>query len=1020
MQIICSMIFLLVMMVMKVSGFSDFEALLELKKGFQGDPSRKVLTSWDAKALSSDRCPLNWYGVTCSSGGVTSIDLNGLGLLGSFSFPVIVGLRMLQNLSIANNQFSGTLSNIGSLTSLKYLDVSGNLFHGALPSGIENLRNLEFVNLSGNNNLGGVIPSGFGSLAKLKYLDLQGNSFSGEVMSLFSQLISVEYVDISRNNFSGSLDLGLAKSSFVSSIRHLNVSGNSLVGELFAHDGIPFFDSLEVFDASSNQLSGSVPVFSFVVSLKILRLQDNQLSASLPPGLLQESSTILTDLDLSLNQLEGPIGSITSSTLEKLNLSSNRLSGSLPLKVGHCAIIDLSNNKISGELSRIQNWGDSVEIIRLSSNSLTGTLPGQTSQFLRLTSLKAANNSLQGVLPFILGTYPELKEIDLSHNQLSGVIPSNLFISAKLTELNLSNNNFSGSLPLQDASTVGNLSLTNIGLSHNSLGGVLSEELTRFHNLISLDLSYNNFEGNIPDGLPDSLKMFTVSANNLSGNVPENLRRFPDSAFHPGNALLNVPISLPKDKTDITLRKHGYHMKTSVKAALIIGLVVGTALLALVCVMFHFMLRKQHDEEKSDVTGEKSIVPKTEPSSSNVIAAKNSVQENESSSSTTSTPSIKAKLPVSSSRFSQYSDSDNSSPFLKEPNEELHSESRKDEILSSQVSSSTPSLPKIQKSPDNPTSRQTSMRLDGNLYIFDSSLKLTAEELSRAPAEAIGRSCHGTLYRAVLNSDSVLAVKWLREGTAKGKKEFAREIKKLGNINHPNLVSLQAYYWGPKEHEKLIISRYMDAPCLAFYLQEAGQLNLPPLLLENRLKITLDIASCLSYLHNGEAIPHGNLKSTNVLLKPPELTAHLTDYSLHRLITPEATSEQVLNAAALGYCPPEFASSSKPYPSLKSDVYAFGVILLELLTGKVSGDIVCSDPGVVELTEWVLLLVGQNRATECFDPSIVGSQGSRNPFGVLTDVLQVALSCISPAPERPDMKLVSQELSRIVLKRTAI
>ncbi|CAD5319630.1 unnamed protein product [Arabidopsis thaliana] len=928
MQIICSMIFLLVMMVMKVSGFSDFEALLELKKGFQGDPSRKVLTSWDAKALSSDRCPLNWYGVTCSSGGVTSIDLNGLGLLGSFSFPVIVGLRMLQNLSIANNQFSGTLSNIGSFKCLKYLDVSGNLFRGSLPSGIENLRNLEFVNLSGNNNLGGVIPSGFGSLAKLKYLDLQGNSFSGEVMSLFSQLISVEYVDISRNSFSGSLDLGLAKSSFVSSIRHLNVSGNSLVGELFAHDGIPFFDSLEVFDASSNQLSGSVPVFSFVVSLKILRLQDNQLSASLPPGLLQESSTILTDLDLSLNQLEGPIGSITSSTLEKLNLSSNRLSGSLPLKVGHCAIIDLSNNKISGELSRIQNWGDSVEIIRLSSNSLTGTLPGQTSQFLRLTSLEAANNSLQGVLPFILGTYPELKEIDLSHNQLSGVIPSNLFISAKLTELNLSNNNFSGSLPLQDASTVGNLSLTNIRLSHNSLGGVLSEELTRFHNLISLDLSYNNFEGNIPDGLPDSLKMFTVSANNLSGNVPENLRRFPDSAFHPGNALLNVPISLPKDKTDITLRKHGYHMKSSVKAALIIGLVVGTALLALVCVMFHFMLRKQHDEEKSDVTGEKSIVQKTEPSSSNMIAAKNSVQENESSSSTTSTPSIKAKLPVSSSRFSQYSDSENSSPFLKEPNEELHSESRKDEILSSQVSSSTPSLPKIQNSPDNPTSRQTSMRLDGNLY--------------------------------------------------------------------------------------------MDAPCLAFYLQEAGQLNLPPLLLENRLKITLDIASCLSYLHNGEAIPHGNLKSTNVLLKPPELTAHLTDYSLHRLITPEATSEQVLNAAALGYCPPEFASSSKPYPSLKSDVYAFGVILLELLTGKVSGDIVCSDPGVVELTEWVLLLVGQNRATECFDPSIVGSQGSRNPFGVLTDVLQVALSCISPAPERPDMKLVSQELSRIVLKRTAI
>lgn len=278
---------MILVLVTSVSGSSsDFEALLELKKGIHTDPSGKLLTSWNANALSSDKCPQRWYGVSCtSSGDVTSIDLNGLGLLGDFSFPAIIGLRKLQNLSISDNHFSGTLSKIASLKSLKHLDVSNNLFRGSLPSGIDDLD-------------------------KLKHLDLRGNSFSGEAMSLFSQLHSVEYVDVSRNSLSGSLDLGLAKSSFVSSVRYLNVSGNSLVGELFAGGGggdgvIPFFDSLEVFDASSNRFSGSLPFFSFVVSLKILRLQDNQFSASLPQGLLQESSTVLAELDLSLNQLEG-------------------------------------------------------------------------------------------------------------------------------------------------------------------------------------------------------------------------------------------------------------------------------------------------------------------------------------------------------------------------------------------------------------------------------------------------------------------------------------------------------------------------------------------------------------------------------------------------------------------------------------------------------------------------------------------------------------------------------------------
>ena len=196
---------------------------------------------------------------------------------------------------------------------------------------------------------------------------------------------------------------------------------------------------------------------------------------------------------------------------------------------------------------------------------------------------------------------------------------------------------------------------------------------------------------------------------------------------------------------------------------------------------------------------------------------------------------------------------------------------------------------------------------------------------------------------------------------------------------------------------------------------ETDPKNLPPLSLDQRLKIAVDVARCLSYLHNERAIPHGNLKSSNILLETPAMNALLTDYSLHRIMTSAGTSDQVLNAGALGYRPPEFASTSKPCPSLKSDVYAYGVILLELLTGKSSSEMVSSGThGAVELTEWVRLLASEDRSIECFDSTILKMEGGL-PKGLL-DVLQVALRCILPASERPDMRTIFEDLSLIVLE----
>lgn len=975
MQTMCLMILLIVKLVV---GTTEMDSLLEVKRGIQEDSSGKVLGSWDPRSLASNGCPLDWYGITCSNGHVTSLMLNGLGLVGNFSFSSIAGLKMLRNLSISTNRFQGTISNeIGSLSSLEYLDVSWNLFHGPLPCEITNITRLVHLNLS-LNNLQGTLPSSFGNLKQLKHLDLHSNNFSGKIMNLLSQLGGVAYFDLSSNGFTGTLDLGLGSDEFVSAIEYLNVSHNNLGGYLFSHDGMPYFDNLQVFDASNNLFVGTVPSFNFMVSLRILRLSNNKLSGSLPEALLQDSSMILSELDLSLNDLNGPVESISSTTLRNLNLSFNKLTGILPLNIGHCAIIDLSSNLLTGNLSRIQGWGNYAEEINLSSNLLTGTFPIQTCLFLRLASFKISNNSIGGVLAPVLATYPELNTIDFSCNQFIGTLLPSLFNSTRLTYLNMSFNSFSGTIPVQKNNislleSSKNLSLEFLDLSYNSLSDHLPREIGNYHNLALLDLSNNHFEGGIPDTLPRALKLLNVSYNNLSGLVPENLRNFPDSAFHPGNDLLiSFPYSASSPQGGHNSQKRSY-----IKPVLIAALIGGVSSLALLTFIVYY--RTHHREYDTKKHSEKQGNQREEASS--VL----SFQEDLNSS-----PQF---------RRTRGDHLENTS-VVKGPKD----------IEENPSSSNTPH----EEMPPGPIEIRSPDKLIGELHLFDSSLVLSAEELSLAPAEMIGRSCHGTLYKAVVESGQVLAVKWLKEGIVKSRKEFAREVTKLGSIKHPNLVSLQGYYWGPRDYEKMLISNYIDAPCLSLYLNDSDAArNLPALNLADRYRIAVDIARCLTYLHNERAIPHGNLKSTNILLEPPNMKHPLlTDYSLHRLMTSSGTADQVLTAGALGYRPPEFCSTAKPCPSLKSDVYAFGVILLELLTGKCSAEMILGSTGeVVDLTQWVRLLCVENRLNDCVSGQIVND--NNHLVKVAEALLQVALRCILPADERPDMKSVLDDLTPI-------
>ena len=177
----------------------------------------------------------------------------------------------------------------------------------------------------------------------------------------------------------------------------------------------------------------------------------------------------------------------------------------------------------------------------------------------------------------------------------------------------------------------------------------------------------------------------------------------------------------------------------------------------------------------------------------------------------------------------------------------------------------------------------------------------------------------------------------------------------------------------------------------------------------------MDIARGLSYLHDERHLSHGNLKATNVLIDTPNLNAKLADYGLHELMTSEGTSNQILNAGALGYRAPELASTKRPRPSFKGDIYAFGVLVLELLTGQGAGDIISGQSGAVDLTDWVRLLASEGRAYDCFDPMLVGGGKSNEKLlDSMEETLNLALKCISPQPsERPSIRSVYEELMAI-------
>ncbi|OWM84978.1 probable inactive receptor kinase At3g02880 [Punica granatum] len=281
------------------------------------------------------------------------------------------------------------------------------------------------------------------------------------------------------------------------------------------------------------------------------------------------------------------------------------------------------------------------------------------------------------------------------------------------------------------------------------------------------------------------------------------------------------------------------------------------------------------------------------------------------------------------------------------------------------------------------------------------------EDLLRASAEVLGKGTFGTTYKAALEMGGmVIAVKRLKEVVV-SEKEFREKMKEIGEVEHENLVPLRAYYFN--RDEKLLVYDYMPTGSLSALLHGNTALARTPLNWDTRSSIALGAARAIAHLHSrSPTASHGNIKSSNVLLTK-SYEPRVSDFGLAHIASPTSTPSRVS-----GYRAPEVTDTQKV--SQKADVYSFGVLLLELLTGKAPANSHLNEEGV-DLPRWVQSVVREEWTAEVFDLELLRYQDVEED---MVQLLQLALDCTSQHPDkRPSMAAVATRIEEICRSSSA-
>ncbi|KAI4326072.1 hypothetical protein MLD38_031422 [Melastoma candidum] len=541
----------------------------------------------------------------------------------------------------------------------------------------------------------------------------------------------------------------------------------------------------------------------------------------------------------------------------------------------------------------------------------------------RVLRLSLPSFSLRGTFsPSTLSRLSFLRSLDLRNNSLSGPLPD-LSSLPLLTTLILSRNSFQGSFPPSLPSL---LRLSVLDLSHNNFSGPVPLDVLRLYRLHILLLDSNLFDGPLPPFNQTSLTVLNVSFNNFTGPIPATpaLSRFRPNTFDGNAGLCGEIINRPCNHTPFFGSSPG----------------------------------------NDTLGGSNSSVPIGQSDSSppqNTVAFSPPLAEGKKTARRTGVVvlgiliCVLCVVLVGSVWFIIIRGRDRrmseEMPVAEQPHPGT-SEGRRGAVnpeLNPKVKSSKPEEGRIE-----------SASKSGYLIFSPGESELySLEQLMKASAELLGRGTIGTTYKAVLDNRLVVTVKRLDSGKTACTSEdaFEKHLDIVGGLRHPNLVPVRAYFQA--KCERLVIFDYQPNGSLHNLIHGSRSARAKPLHWTSILKIAEDVTLGLVYLHQASRMIHGNLKSSNVLLGS-DFEACLTDYCLS-VLADDNSSNSSEDPDSASYKAPETRKSIRQ-ATFKSDVYAFGVLLLELLTGKHPSQHPFLSPS--EMPDWVTAMREEDEGDE--------------------------------------------------------